>query len=149
MPDPNDTNPAAELAARLGLDEKPLAAVSLADITTGLLDDRDAALREQNAAEGRVKAINARLKQILEGNNSKRHQHTDGSVVQMITPSAKETVLPEVLLANGVEASIIRKATRISPVGSYVMVTRPKLTDADVAAAVVGEAAAPTTETVQ
>lgn len=132
MPEPKDDPTAfdapdaaaAELAARLGLTETVPG--TLADITAALLDDRDAALRRQNNAEGEVKAINARLEQILTRASTSRHQLTDGSVVQIIAPGPREKTSPERLLAAGVDARIIKNATILTPVKAFVRVDRPK-----------------------
>lgn len=103
----------------------------LDQITTDLLNDRDKATAEKNAAEARVKAINIRLEQLLALGGVGRHQASDGSVVYMVSPSAREVVMPEKLLARGVDAKIIQESTVVSPVKPYVRVDRPKPTDAE------------------
>jgi hypothetical protein len=98
----------------------------LDQITTELLDERDAAMRDRDAADARVKGCNLRLAQLMTLAAAERHQHTDGSVIAWTRPSARETVIPEKLLASGVAPHIIKDCTKVSPVTPYIRVDRPK-----------------------
>lgn len=98
----------------------------LATITTDLLDDRDRALAEQNTAEAKVKAINRKLADILTLTATSRHEMTDGSVVSWVQPGNRSAVMPEKLLAAGVDAKIITGATVETPVAGFVRIDRPK-----------------------
>lgn len=119
----------------------------LDQLTADLLDDRDKALAEKNAAEARVKSINIRLEQLLALGGVKRHQVPDGSVVYMIFPSPRETVMPEKLLARGVDARIIQESTVSTDVKPFVRVDRPKATAETADATAPGAAAAADTAT--
>jgi hypothetical protein len=101
----------------------------LTEITDDLLDERDAAIREREAADARVKSCNIRLEQLMTLAGAKRHQHTDGSVIQIVSPTAREVVVPEQLLARGVAPHIIKACTRSSPVKAHIRVDRPKPPD--------------------
>jgi len=98
----------------------------LDDITTALLDERDTAIREREAADAIVKACNIRLEQLMLLGNSICHQLTDGSVVQIIAPAPRETVIPEKLLAEGISPLIITRCTKITPIKASIRVDRPK-----------------------
>lgn len=98
----------------------------LDQITTELLDERDAAIRDREAADARVKGCNIRLEQLMTLAATDRHQHTDGSIVQMVRPSARETVIPEKLLAHGVAPHVIKDCTKVTPIKPSIRVDRPK-----------------------
>jgi hypothetical protein len=109
----------------------PEPTVYLHDITTELLDERDAASRDEKAAAARVRACNVRLQQLMLLAGAERHQHADGSVIQWVRPTPRETVIPEKLLAHGIAPHVIQDCTEVKPVAPYLRVDRPKFTTAE------------------
>lgn len=113
-----------------------------------LVDDRAKHINEREAADVKVKSLNAQLTEALEANGLKRHQLLAGAVIQIIQPAPRKTIVGERLLEAGVKPSVIQGATLESPVTPFIRVDRPqdaaKGAPIDAAAAVhTGEPAAP------
>jgi hypothetical protein len=90
-----------------------------------LIDERakHAAVRE--AAETKVKALNARVLECLTAAGVKRHQMRDGTIVQIVQPKDREVIKPETLLKLNVSPEIIKAATDLIPVKAFPRIDAP------------------------
>lgn len=89
---------------------------------THVVADRKEAVVERDKAEARVRGLNRQLYEALTGAKSVREQLMDGTTVSIVRSKARETVLPEKLLALGVDPDVIRAATKETPVAPFVRV---------------------------
>lgn len=99
-----------------------------------LCTDRALAVATRDEADTRVKALNKQLLVALQDAQSLREQLLDGTIVSIVQPKDRETILPEKLLTLGVDPDVIRAATRLTPVAGFIRVDAPKSGAEDVAA---------------
>jgi len=91
-----------------------------------LCADRARAVAERERWSKQVDGLNKQLLTALRDVKSVREQLLDGTVITIIQPKDRQTVLPEKLLAFGVDPDIIRGATKDTPVAPFVRVDAPK-----------------------
>lgn len=96
---------------------------------THLLTDRAPLLAEANRIEAELKKFQGQINDTLRAGGTKRHQMMTGpfagTMVYVVEPKPRKTVVPEKLLALGVSPDIIRAATDEAPQKPYVRVDAP------------------------
>lgn len=91
-----------------------------------LVADRAQAADVRRRADDTVKALDKQLYESLAAADTKRIQLTNGTVVQIIQPQDKQTLVREKLLAVGVSPEQIQAATETKPVSPYVKIDLPR-----------------------
>lgn len=91
-----------------------------------LVDERATAVAQRDAADAKVKTANAELLATLEAHGLKRHQLPNGTILTIVQQKDRQTVVPELLLQQGVKPAIIQAATKPTPVAPFIRVDAPK-----------------------
>lgn len=91
----------------------------------GLIVDRAQHAKTREEADAKVKVLNEQIKACLEGAGVKRHQLPDGTIVQIIFPKDRSSIVPERLLGHGVSPKIIEDSTKHSPVAPFIRIDAP------------------------
>jgi hypothetical protein len=102
----------------------PVTPLPLEDLQP-LCEIRAIQVEYRDAADAVVRSQNAILLASLRAAGVKRHQLVSGIIVQIVEQKPRQNVKPELLLAEGVSADIIKKCTVPSEVAPFIRVDYP------------------------
>lgn len=93
-----------------------------------LVDDRSAKLKVRDEAAAQVQKLNDQIMDLMLQTGQKRHQLFSGTVISIVSPPERTTIVRERLLALGISPKVIADASQSSPVKAFIRVDAPKAT---------------------